>query len=152
MPLIQRIYKGQPYPNSVQKGPKGWMCLYLKTPKRLHTVYTNKSAWKIEGLAQSVLSMVVTTFLDREACLNSILVYVQIQIKVEDNEFSLPPPSNKNKSLSDIDGVTGRKGQSQCKCSSLRSRMGLGRACWLRTEEGSSSGVRNSTRPRWLKR
>lgn len=38
---------------------------------------------KIEGLAQSVLNMVVTTFMDREACLDSILVYVQIQIKME---------------------------------------------------------------------
>lgn len=60
---------------------------------------------KIEGLAQSVLNMVVTTFMDREACLDSILVYVQIQIKMERGEgpksrFEPPPPSvlNKNKS------------------------------------------------------
>lgn len=56
--------------------------------------------------------------------------------------------SNKNKSYVDVNHVTGGKDQSQCKCSSLRSRMGLGRACWLRIEEGSSSGVRYSTRPR----
>lgn len=72
------------------------MSLYLKTPKHLHTVYTNKSAWKTEGLAQSVLNMVVTTFMDRDACLDSILVYVQIQIKVEEDEFSLCPLSNNN--------------------------------------------------------
>lgn len=39
----------------------GQVSRYLKTPKRLHTLYTNKSAWKTEGLAQSVLNMVVTT-------------------------------------------------------------------------------------------
>lgn len=58
------------------------MSLYLKTPKRLHTVYTNNSAWKTEGLAQSVKGMVmVTIFMDRDACSDSILVYVQIEIK-----------------------------------------------------------------------
>lgn len=54
--------------------------------------------------------------------------------------------------LSGVHDVAGGRDQSQCKCSSLRSRMGLGRACWLRIEDGSSSGERNSTRPRWLKR
>lgn len=88
-PLVWRIYKGQHYPSSVQKGHKGQMSLYLKTPKQSHTVYTNKSAWKIEGLAQSELNMVVTTVMDRDASLNSILVYVQIQIKVEEGVCSL---------------------------------------------------------------
>lgn len=81
-------YKGQQHPNSVQKGQRGGS-QYLKTLKHLHTVYTNKSAWKTEGLAQSVLNMVVTTSMDRDASLDSILVYVQIQIKVEEDEFSL---------------------------------------------------------------
>lgn len=40
--------------------------------------------------------MVVTTFMDRDA-LDSILVYVQVQIKVEGEEFS-SPLSHKNKS------------------------------------------------------
>lgn len=46
MPLKQRIYKGQQDPSSVQRGQKGEMSLYLKTPKRLHTVYTNKIGLK----------------------------------------------------------------------------------------------------------
>lgn len=35
--------------------------------------------------------MVATTFMDRDACLDSILVYVQIQSKEEEDEFSCCP-------------------------------------------------------------
>lgn len=35
--------------------------------------------------------MVVPTSMDKDACLDSILVYVQIQIKVEEDEFSCCP-------------------------------------------------------------
>lgn len=52
--------------------------VYVKTPKHLCTVNTNKCASKTEGLAHSVLNIVVTTFMDRVACLDSILVYIQI--------------------------------------------------------------------------
>uniref|UniRef100_A0A671WJ76 Prefoldin subunit 6 n=2 Tax=Sparus aurata TaxID=8175 RepID=A0A671WJ76_SPAAU len=34
MPLKQRIYKGQQDPSSVQRGQKGEMSLYLKTPNK----------------------------------------------------------------------------------------------------------------------
>lgn len=89
MPLIQRIYSTKDSSIPIQfRRDKNGRCLYLKTPKCLHTVYTNKSAWKTEGLAQSVLNM-VTTFMDRDACLDNLLVYVQIKIKVEEDELSL---------------------------------------------------------------
>lgn len=90
--------------------------------------------------------------MDRDACSDSIISLFTKnkeklnRRKMNSDTFSLLLP-NKNKSYLTMTVLQTGKGQSQCKCSSLRNRMGLGRACWLRTEEGSSSGVRNSTRP-----
>lgn len=100
MPFIQGINKGQKYLSLVQKGQKGKMSLYLKTPKWLHTVYTNKSAWKIEGLAQSVLNMVVPTSMVRS--------YVYVSLCTNTNQsrgrwiLTLSLLSNKKKFLSDL--------------------------------------------------
>lgn len=56
-----------------------------------------------------MLNMVVTTSMDRDASLDSILVYIQIQIKVEEGEFSLCPLCLTKTNLSDVDDITGRK-------------------------------------------
>lgn len=156
VPLKQTICKGHKHP-LVQRGQKRWSGSNL----RLQWIYIlyiqTKSAWKSEGLAQlSVEYGVAHELYGQMRLWTASLVYVQVQIKVEEDELSRRPlQSNKTKNkqiLSGVHDVAGERDQSQCKCSSLRSRMGLGRACWLRIEDGSSSGERNSTRPRWLKR
>lgn len=96
LPLIQRIYKGQQYPNLSSEGTKrgrGLRILRLQSDYILY-IQTNRLE-KLKGWHSQCWVWLVTTFMDRDACLDSILVYVQKQIKVE--EGGLPLLSNKNK-------------------------------------------------------
>lgn len=92
MPLIQEYTKASKIPVQFRWDKKGGRRLCILRLQSVYILYIQTNLLeKLEGLAQSVLNMVVTTFMDRDASLDSILVYVQIQIKEEEDKFSGRP-------------------------------------------------------------
>jgi len=115
----QNSFQGRKNPNSVQRTKRGRMSPYLKDYKAItYCIYKQICLKKIDGLAQSVLNVVVITFMDRDACLESILVYVQIKVNAEGGEFSFFFASSvlsnekKKEILSNVEVVTGVEGTS----------------------------------------